>query len=182
MKKILAIVGSNSASSINRKLAAYTGTLFQKAEVEIFDLQGFDVPIFNPDLEKEKGFPQAVKALFDKLQEQDGFIIASPEYNGSIPAAFKNMVDWISRIDMKFLGGKPTLLLSTSPGKNGGATNLKTLANLIPWWGASLVEAFSLGNFHQEYDIETEQLSGETADKFKTLVEKLENAIELVEA
>ena len=107
-------------------------------------------------------------------------MIASPEYNGSIPAAFKNVIDWISRVNMKFLGDKPVLLLSTSPGKNGGATNLAQMAKLLPWWGAQLVENQSFGNFNEIYDSESNKVIGDAAIQLQELAAKLENAIETV--
>lgn len=180
MKKILALVGSNSSVSINKKLAAYTLAQFPEAETELFDLQHVDIPIYNPDLQVAEGFPQAITELFEKIQNQDALIIASPEYNGSMPAALKNVVDWLSRVDMKFLGGKPVLLLSTSPGKNGGATNLGTMKTLLPWWGANVVASHSQGNFYQVYDQESQGLIGEAADTLKNLSQQLVVAMEEV--
>ncbi|MGB0521629.1 MAG: NADPH-dependent FMN reductase [Flammeovirgaceae bacterium] len=180
MKKILAIVGSNSSKSINRKLAAYAIELAGDAQVALIDMQDFDIPIYSPDRQAQEGFPPEIETLFAKIQEQDALIIVSPEYNGSIPAAFKNVIDWLSRINMKFLGNKPVLLLSTSPGKNGGATNLKNMKPLLGWWGGRVVDSYSLGNFHQVYDAEQKQLTGEAALKLQELVQRLVNEINVV--
>lgn len=174
MKKVLVLVGSNSSASINKKLAVYASTLFTKATVEVFDLKGFDIPIYSPDLQQEIGFPKEISALFDQIQEQDALVIASPEYNGSIPAAFKNVIDWLSRVEMKFLGSKPVILMSTSPGKNGGATNLGNMQPLVAWWGGSVVASHSFGSFHDIYDSESQALTGEAGLKMKELVSALE--------
>ena len=93
-----------------------------------------------------------VRALFS---EYDAFIIATPEHNGGMPAEFKNLIDWVSRLgDLQnpmFATKKPVFLLSTSPGPNGGATNLQTLTQLMPWWGADIKGTYSLGSFYDHF-------------------------------
>jgi NAD(P)H-dependent FMN reductase len=151
MKKILAISGSNSINSINTQLANYAAGLINNVETQIIDLKGFDIPIYSTELEKENGIPNAIQSLFNLIQEQDGFVIASPEHNGLMPAAFKNVIDWLSRVNMKFLGNKPVLLLSTSPGGNGGANNINVLKELLPWWGGKVSSKYSLGKFFDNF-------------------------------
>lgn len=180
MKKILALVGSNSTKSINNQLAAYTLSLFEGAQTTLVDMKGIDVPIYNPDLEGADGVPEPIQALFDQIQEQDALVVASPEYNGSIPAAFKNVIDWLSRVKMNFLGGKPVLLLSTSPGKNGGATNLSTMKPLMGWWGGNVVDSHSFGNFFDIYDQAKNTLQGEADLKLKEIAKNLEGELAVV--
>ncbi len=147
--KVLAIAGSNSRQSLNKSLVAYAAQLSQ-AEATLIDMRSFDnTPLYSAERQQLDGFPAEIKALYEQLQVYDGFLLASPEHNGSIPAVLKNVIDWLSRIDMKFFGNKPLVLLSTSPGPNGGQTNLKTMSSLVPWWGAQLIDSYSLGNFHQ---------------------------------
>jgi NAD(P)H-dependent FMN reductase len=70
-----------------------------------------------------------------------------------MPAILKNAIDWLSRVGgMKFFGGRPILLLSTSPGSNGGLTNLTNLATLVPWWGGDVVALYSLPRFEANFD------------------------------
>ena len=83
-------------------------------------------------------------------------MIAVPEHNGFMPAFLKNVIDWLSRLsttETGFFGTHniPVLLLSTSPGANGGATSLQTLHSLMPWWGAEVKATFSLGCFGTHY-------------------------------
>ena len=178
MKRILGFAGSNRKGSINKILVDHAAGLIENAEVDVIDLNEYDTPIYNPDTQKEEGFPETIQQLFDLIQGYDALIIASPEYNGSMPAFFKNLIDWLSRIDMKFLGGKPVLLMSTSPGKNGGATNLNNMKTLVPWWGGDVVHAFTLGNFNQELDQENNVIrSGEKALELKEALRKLEAAV-----
>ena len=151
MKKIIAFSGSNSANSINQQLVKTAAKLVNDAMVEVLDIRDYASPFFSIDLEKESGIPTIIQELREKLNEADGYMISSPEHNGSIPAYFKNMIDWLSRMDMKVFGNKPMLLMSTSPGKGGGATNLGNLQKLMPWWGGEVVSTFSLGSFHDKF-------------------------------
>jgi NAD(P)H-dependent FMN reductase len=114
----------------------------------LLDLTAYDdVPLYSTLRHQRDGFPPEIEALYALIQAHDGLLIASPEHDGSMPAVFKNVIDWLSRIQMKFLGQKPVLLLSAAPGPNGGRTNLQTLASLVPWWGANLVGSYSLGRY-----------------------------------
>ena len=117
--KILTFAASNTKNSINKALARFTATLVPGAEIEILDLNDYDLPIFSQDLEKEIGQPPAAKAFFEKIGSADGVIVSFAEHNGSYTAAYKNLFDWASRIDQKVFQGKPTVYLSTSPGARG---------------------------------------------------------------
>lgn len=161
--KILAIAGSNSENSINRQLVAHAAGL-SRYEATVLDLTGFDdVPIYSPARQQRDGFPAEIQELFALIQAHDGILLASPEYNGSMPAVLKNVIDWLSRIEMKFLGNKPVLAMATSPGPNGGGTNLKNLLSLLPWWGAQLTGSYSLGKFYEH--MSAGQLSNEETQK-----------------
>lgn len=157
--KILALAGSNSPNSINKALvslaAAQTGHQATVLDMTLYD----NLPLYSSERQQRDGFPLEIQQLYELIQASDGMLIASPEHNGSMPAVFKNVIDWLSRMNMKFFGQKPVLLMSTSPGPNGGSTNLKTMASLVPWWGAKLTGSFALGSFYQHYDAETQSLS-----------------------
>lgn len=149
MKKILAFSGSNSSTSINQQLINYTAKLVSNGTVEVEDIRNYPLPIFSLDLEKE-GFPSNLEAFKNKIQAADAFIISSPEHNGSTPAVFKNLIDWLSRIEKKVFADKPVLLMSTSPGGRGGSSNLQLLEKQLPYQGANIVSSFSLGGFHDK--------------------------------
>ena len=173
--KLLALAASNSPQSINKQLLAYAAGLSQYP-ASLIDLTRFDdTPIYSSARQQRDGFPPEIQELFELIQAHDGLLIASPEHNGSMPAVFKNVIDWLSRIEMKFLGGKPVLLMSTSPGPNGGSTNLKTLASLLPWWGAHLSGSYSLGKFYD--NMVDGQLSGEEAEKLTTAMAAFDAAV-----
>ena len=154
MKKIIAFTGSNNPNSINEKLVQSIIKKFPDQNIEFIDLKKINVPIYSQDIE-QNGIPKPIKKLFQLFTEADAFIIASPEHNG-LPSAFlKNTIDWLSRIDQRFFGEKPVLLLSTSPGPTGGKTHLQILEKLVLRWGALFVDQYSLGSFDQNFDKST---------------------------
>ncbi|GAA6184004.1 MULTISPECIES: NAD(P)H-dependent oxidoreductase [Alteromonadaceae] len=155
MKKILTVSASNSKNSINRTLLELASSKIEGHEVAMLDIRDYPMPFFSLDREQGEGYPETAKQVRALFAEYDAFIISSPEHNGSIPAEFKNLIDWVSRLgDLQnpmFATNKPVLLLSTSPGPRGGATNIQTLAQLLPFWGADVKGSFSLGSFYEHY-------------------------------
>ncbi|MEZ0369923.1 MAG: NADPH-dependent FMN reductase [Candidatus Sericytochromatia bacterium] len=175
--KILALAASNSPQSINRELVARAAAL-SHFEATVMDLTAYDeIPIYSTERQQRDGFPPEIQELYTMIQAHDGLMIASPEHNGSMPAVFKNVIDWLSRINMKFLSDKPLLLLSTSPGPRGGSTNLEHLAKLVPWWGAQLTGTYSLGNFYQQLDRESGKFAPEAEEKLQSLVAEFEQSL-----
>jgi|TARA_R110000765_G_scaffold222003_1_gene326101 NAD(P)H-dependent FMN reductase len=158
MRRIVAFTGSNNPASINEKLIKYIRKEFPNSGIEFVDLKKYNLPIYSQEIE-QRGIPDHAKKLFQLFASAEGFILASPEHNGLPTAFLKNTIDWLSRIDQRFLGDKPILLLSTSPGATGGSTHLEILANLIPRWGGQLVGRFSLGSFQQNYNVDTKSLN-----------------------
>ena len=153
MKKILAFAGSNSSTSINRKLIEHASEKAGTHEVTLIQLTDFDAPLFSEDLEKESGVPESIQKLKAVFEAHDAFMISSPEHNAMMPAFFKNTMDWLSRAGGKIFQEKPVLLMSTSPGPRGGQTNLDNMKNVFPHWGATAVFAdVHLGSFYQAYD------------------------------
>lgn len=155
MKKILTVSASNSKNSINRTLLALASSKIEGHEVTMLDIRDYPMPFFSLDREENEGHPETAKQVRALFAEYDAFIIASPEHNGSMPAEFKNLIDWVSRLgDLQnpmFATKKAVLLLSTSPGPRGGATNIQTLTQLMPFWGADVKGSFSLGSFFDHF-------------------------------
>ena len=125
----------------------------------LVDIRDYPLPIYSIDIEETDGVPGNAKAFRDLIHAHDGVLISCPEHNGAMPAMFKNLIDWMSRMDGKIFDGRPVLLLSTSPGKGGGATNLKNLATLVPWWGGNVIGTISIGSFNDVFDREAGQLT-----------------------
>lgn len=152
--KLLAFAASNSSTSINKKLATYASSLVPHAEVEILDLNDYELPLFSTDKEKELGQPALAQAFFDKIGSADAVIISFAEHNGSYSAAYKNLFDWTSRINQKLFQNKPMVLLSTSPGPRGGATVLAAAVNSAPFFEGDVKASVSVPSFHKNFDAE----------------------------
>ena len=101
MLKILAFAGSSRKESFNKKLLkiAVLGVQEQGGYVTLIDLADYPMPIFNQDLEQEKGIPENARKLKQLMVEHNAFIIASPEYNSTFSPLLKNVIDWASRAE-----------------------------------------------------------------------------------
>lgn len=151
-KKILAFGASSSKTSINKQLAVYAASLFKNTTVEVINLIDYEMPIYSIDSDKENGIPQLAHDFFNKIGSADLVIVSFAEHNGAYTSAFKNIFDWISRINGKTFQEKPFLLLATSPGARGGSSVLEIANNRLPYQGASVIGNFSLPNFNDNFD------------------------------
>ena len=149
--KILAFGGSTSSSSINRQLANHAAGKVPAGEVTNLDLSQFTLPIYSSDEEETNGIPADAQAFKDLINSHDGIIVSLAEHNGSYAAAFKNLYDWVSRIDQNVWSDKPMLLMASSPGGRGGATVLDAAKATFPRMGANLKAAFSLPSFYDHF-------------------------------
>ncbi|MGE0637291.1 MAG: NADPH-dependent FMN reductase [Bacteroidia bacterium] len=176
--KIVAFGASYSSTSINRQFAGYAAGLFENAEVELLDLREFDLPLFTSDREKELGKPEAAQRFIEKLKQADLLIISMGEHNGSYEAAFKNLFDWTSRIELKMFEGKKILLLSTSPGGRGGLGALETAKTRFPIHGAVITAHFSLPRFRDNFSAEQGIVNEELKNLFLMAVEQTKSAFQ----
>jgi len=162
--KIIAFAGSPSKNSINKKLATYAASLFEKAEVEVLDLNDFQMPLFSVDIEAEIGQHPLAKAFLTKIASADILVVSLAENNGNYSAAFKNVFDWCSRIGAKVFQDKPMLLMATSPGARGGASVLEIATKALPRYGAIIKATFSLPSFNDNFDVEKGKISNVELD------------------
>lgn len=151
--KILAFAGSSSSTSRNRELVKYVLKAFTEADVNLLDLNDFDMPVFSVDREKN-GYPPEAHQFLKAIEECDAVICSLAEHNRSYTAAFKNVFDWASRISVKVWQDKPMFLLSTSPGGYGGGNVMATAQKFFPQFGADIRETFSLPKFDDNFDVE----------------------------
>ena len=128
MIRLVGFAGSLRQGSFNRALLEAAARLVPPdASLEIYPID--EIPLYNADLESSGGIPAPVAALKDGIREAQGLVIATPEYNNSIPGVAKNVIDWLSRppADVpRVLRGKPVALLGATPG--GGGTMLSQAA------------------------------------------------------
>lgn len=162
--KVLALAASNSENSINKKLATYAASKFIDAEVEILDINDFEMPIYSIQREVTLGKPKLAQAFYDKITECDVIIISFAEHNGSYTAAYKNLFDWTSRIDIQVYQDKPMLMLATSPGPSGAASVLASALGSAIYFAANVKGSLSIPNFFDNFDIETNQIKNETLE------------------
>lgn len=148
MKKIIAFAGSNSKNSINKTLAGHAAQLVDGAEVNVLDLNDFDLPLYGIDFENEHGIPDNAQLFLDAIKSSDGIVLSLAEHNGAYATVFKNIFDWMSRIDGKLWSDKPMFLMATSPGARGGATVLEIAKGRFPYMGGNIVAEFSLPSFY----------------------------------
>lgn len=161
--KVLAFATSNSLTSINKQLVQYATSLFNDAnvQVEIIDLNDFEMDIYRPDREDQNGIPKKAIAFYDKITAADALIISFAEYNGSYTAAYKNIFDWASRIDMKLYQNKPTMVMGASPGPRGAMKVLQFTQEIAPFFAMDIKSCISIPEFHQHFNFETGQMISE---------------------
>lgn len=150
--KVLVFGASLRAESFNRTLAALAARVAEQygATVDRAAMREFDVPAYDGDVEKADGVPPGAAEFRRRLLECDAFIISSPEYNGSLPGAFKNVIDWTSRFRPHPFDGKQGLLLSASPSMIGGNRGLWALRIPFEHLGARIYpDMFSLAQAHK---------------------------------
>lgn len=157
--KILAYAGSNSSTSINKQLARYAASLFENADVEVLDLNDFEMPLFGVDLEKKIGHHPLAQAFLEKISTADLIVLSLAENNGNYSAAFKNHFDWMSRIRKDVFQNKPMLLMATSDGGRGGKSVLEIAQSNLPRYGADIKGVFSLPVFKDNFDKENQRIS-----------------------
>ncbi|MEM7603679.1 MAG: NAD(P)H-dependent oxidoreductase [Verrucomicrobiota bacterium] len=173
--KILAFGASTSSESINRLLANYVARQIPGSEVTDLDLRSFDLPLYSVDEEESTGIPADARRFFELIQSHDALVISLAEHNGSYTAAFKNLHDWTSRIEMKLWSNKPMLLLSTSPGGRGGAAVMASAKMTYPHLGADIRATLSLPSFHENFDPDKGITDPELARAFKEATSTIEN-------
>jgi len=153
--KILMFAGSTRDHSYNKCLIAEAAAICKElgGDVTVIDLKDYPLPFYNADLEAQEGIPDNAKKLKALFIENHAIVISSPQYNASIPALLKNVLDWVSRGDKKAYQGKKFVIMNASPGKKGGARALVHLRAILEDCGGEvlqneLVVSFAAKNFN----------------------------------
>jgi NAD(P)H-dependent FMN reductase len=163
-KKVTCFAASSSRNSINRKLVTYVASLVEDAAVEVLDLNDYELPLFSIDREAELGQPPLAQAFLDKIHASDALIISFAEHNGCYSAAYKNLYDWVSRIQAKVYQDKRMLLLATSPGGRGGQAVLELALSQIPRFGGEIRASLSVPMFMDNFDVDRAAISNGDID------------------
>ena len=147
MARILAFSGSTRRDSFNSRLVkiAASGAQQAGATVTLIDLADYPMPLFDQDLEQDEGLPGNARKLKELMMAQDGFLIASPEYNSAFTPLLKNVIDWVSRAEsdneppLAAYRGKLAAIMATSPGPLGGIRGLVFLRMLLNNLGITVI-------------------------------------------
>ncbi|MFC0120165.1 NADPH-dependent FMN reductase [Pseudoalteromonas xiamenensis] len=171
---VLTFAASSSRQSINKQLATYVASLIPNANVNVVDLNDFEMPIYSSDRETESGIPEQAQRFFNIIGEADVIVVSFAEHNGSYTAAYKNIFDWASRINQKVYQNKKMVLLSTSPGPGGAKSVLAQAVGSAPFFAADVKASYSLPSFYDNFDVEKGVVRNETIkEELSALVSSL---------
>ncbi|MBP3035550.1 NAD(P)H-dependent oxidoreductase [Arthrobacter sp. zg-ZUI100] len=139
--KVLTLVGSLRAGSVNRQLAETAALIAPEGvEVEIFEGLG-RIPFYNEDIDVEGSVPEAAAALRAAAAGADAVLLVCPEYNGTMPAVLKNAIDWLSRpFGTSAISGTPAAVIGSAFGQFGGVWAHDDARKSLGIAGASVVE------------------------------------------
>ncbi|MGX1852291.1 NAD(P)H-dependent oxidoreductase [Streptomyces sp. NBC_01456] len=179
--RVLVLGAALRTGSTNARLASLVARMMTEAgaDVDLAAMREFDMPLYDGDVEAAEGVPAGALALRDRLERCDAFVLASPEYNASVPGVVKNAIDWVSRIRPQPFKTKHALLLSASPSLVGGNRGLWALRVPLEHLGTRVYpDMFSLAGAHNGFtedgqltDPALEQRLNETVTAFLHLVE-----------
>jgi chromate reductase len=169
----LVFSASLRAGSLNTLLARLAANVIEKhgGTVDVAAMSAFDCPSYNQETQARDGFPPGATELRRRLDANDAFVIASPEYNGSMPGLLKNTIDWVSRFRPQPFNGKHALLLSASPSMAGGNRGLWSLRVPLEHLGSRVYpDMFSLAQAHQAFDGEGKLANAQLADRLEQTI------------
>lgn len=158
--RVLVMAGSLRRESLNHRLATVVADVLSRgqASVQLVRLSDFPMPVYDGDLEERDGVPPGAIGLRQAMQAHDAFVFCCPEYNASIPGAFKNALDWVSRPYADEPGllpfqRKTVALMSASPGALGGLRSLNHVRAILSHVGCLVLpEQFGLPKADQAFD------------------------------
>ncbi len=180
--RILVFAASLREESLNARLAALAAEVVQEngATADLASMREFEVPAFDGDVEEADGIPLGAERFRRRLEQVNGFIVASPEYNASMPGVLKNLIDWTSRHRPQPFNERHALLLSASPSMGGGNRGLWALRVPFEHLGARVYpDMFSLAQAHRGIGADGRLADGEMQTRFES---NIVNFLNLVEA
>ena len=154
--RMLVFSASLRATSYNAQLARLAARTIERqgSTVDLAMMEEFECPSYDQDVQDAAGFPPGAEAFRRRLEASDAFVIASPEYNASIPGTLKNAIDWASRYTPQPFNARHGMLLSASPSLVGGNRGLWALRVPLEHLGARIFpDMFSLAQAHQAFDV-----------------------------
>ena len=173
MVKILAIAGSLREHAFSKRVLSVSaeGARNAGAAVTFVDLRDYPMPIYDEDAHKQNGFDANAARLQDLIGDNDGLLVSSPEYNGSIPGGLKNAIDWVSRKSDKYglnevFKGKWGALITSGPGSFGGLRCMAHLRGILSIMGVTVLPTEIAVTFvSQKFEGDSSAMTDEKAKK-----------------
>lgn len=139
--RVLVFAGSARKAALSKRVARAAHIALKEAGAAptLIDLADYEAPLYHGDREAEQGVPAEIARLLALIAEHDALLVATPEYNGSMPPLLVNTFDWLSRIfaapgspsGLDILAQKPVAIVGSSPGALGGLRSLFHLRDLL---------------------------------------------------
>jgi len=180
--RFLVFSASLRRGSLNSQLAELAATCISAngGQVDVAAMRDFDAPSYDQDVQHEEGFPPGAEEFRRRLEACQGFVVAAPEYNASMPGALKNAIDWVSRFAPQPFNERHGLLLSASPSMIGGNRGLWALRVPLEHLGARVYpDMFSLAQAHRAFTAEGRLADEQLQQRFDT---NIINFLDQVEA
>lgn len=180
--RVLVFGASLRKESLNDRLAALAASVAEQkgAVVDVATMRDFECGSYDQDVETSSGLPEGARRLRDRLVAADAYVIASPEYNSSMPGCLKNAIDWVSRYRPQPFNGRQGLLLSASPSMVGGNRGLWALRIPLEHLGSRVYpDMFSLAQAHEAFAADGRIANDTLRTRFEATIECF---LDLVEA
>ena len=180
--RFLVFSASLRRGSLNSQLAELAATCISAngGQVDVAAMRDFDAPSYDQDVQHEQGFPPGAEEFRRRLEACQGFVVAAPEYNASMPGALKNAIDWVSRFAPQPFNERHGLLMSASPSMIGGNRGLWALRVPLEHLGARVYpDMFSLAQAHRAFTAEGRLADETLQQRFDT---NIVNFLDQVEA
>jgi chromate reductase, NAD(P)H dehydrogenase (quinone) len=179
--RFLVFAASLRQSSLNLQLAHLARQVIEQkgGKVDWATMPDFDTVSYSQDLQESDGFPPEAEEFRHRLEANDAFVIASPEYNGSIPGVLKNAIDWVSRYRPQPFNAKHGLLLSASPSFSGGNRGLWSLRIPLEHLGARVFpDMFSLAQAHKAFDPQGSIANAQLSQRLELTIQAFMDLVE----
>ena len=179
--RFLVLSASMRTDSYNTRLARLAARAIEQngGIVDFAAMPEFDCPSYSQDVEDREGLPPGAAEFRRRLEAGDAFVIASPEYNASMPGLLKNAIDWVSRYRPQPFNERHGLLMSASPSMAGGNRGLWSLRIPLEHLGARVFpDMFSLATAHEAMSADGEIINPSLDERFRGNVTAFMNLVE----
>jgi NAD(P)H-dependent FMN reductase len=152
---VLIFAASLRRDSLNARLATLAATVVEEqgGVPDRATMDEFECPSYDSDVERDEGIPANAIRMRERLEAANAYLIASPEYNASMPGYLKNAIDWVSRVRPQPFNGRQGMLVSASPSMAGGNRGLWSLRIPLEHLGSRVYpDMFSLAQAHEAFD------------------------------